>query len=179
MGVSNLEKQVQVVHERDVTNLMVRSNNQLSSRHMQVATVGHKIVTAAKDYVDEQLQLAMNECQQNLPSDMTGRALLDHYEKDEGVQYWYQARLRLQGEQDGRANSLLFTSAAEGWQYIFIDTPMANAFVTEILPRRFFITNTMLEVATTANELAVVLGHEGRLLWNRRNDLIFLWIHQN
>ena len=46
------------------------------------------------------------------------------------------------------------------WQYVFVKSSQPNAFVSEVLPQRFFITTGMLEVATTPDELALILGHE-------------------
>lgn len=108
------------------------------------------IVRAASNYVKEQLQIAINECKAKLPPDITEADLIEALQYDEKVDEWHKARLRLEGE---RADKL--------WQYIFIETASPNAFVTEILPQRFFITSSMLQIAETSDELAVVLGHEG------------------
>lgn len=120
------------------------------SPHHQVAAIGHRIVSAARDYVEAELQAAMNSVKANLPEDIDEAAALAYYQAHPDVQYWQEARLRLEGEQ----------RHSRAWQYIFIDSRAANAFVTEILPQRFFITSAMLDVATTEHELAMVLGHE-------------------
>uniref|UniRef100_A0A7S1UWR7 Peptidase M48 domain-containing protein n=2 Tax=Grammatophora oceanica TaxID=210454 RepID=A0A7S1UWR7_9STRA len=48
------------------------------------------------------------------------------------------------------------------WIYMVIDTKLPNAFVTELLPKRIFVTTAMLQPSVIANddELAMVLGHE-------------------
>ena len=46
------------------------------------------------------------------------------------------------------------------WQYVFVQSKEPNAFVSEVLPQRFFITTAMLDIATTPDELALILGHE-------------------
>jgi Zn-dependent protease with chaperone function len=47
------------------------------------------------------------------------------------------------------------------WQYIVIDTPIPNAFVSEMLPQRFFVTTGLFqEFVTNDDELAMILGHE-------------------
>jgi Zn-dependent protease with chaperone function len=109
------------------------------------------IVRAASGHIQEQLQQARNDCQATLPSDISQADLLIALQRDPQVQEWEQARLRLEGEY-----------ADKQWQYIFIDSKLPNAFVTEILPQRFFITSSMLEIAETSDELALILGHEGR-----------------
>ena len=108
------------------------------------------IVQAARGYVKEQLQAAMDDCKSTLPPDISQADLVIAMQQDEAVQEWHQARLRLEGEYGDKT-----------WQYIFVQTKNPNAFVTEILPQRFFITSSMLQIAETSDELAVVLGHEG------------------
>lgn len=135
--------QVHTVRETDIS----WSSRQ---RHHQVAQVGHQIVSVARAYVQEELQKAMNELRARLPPDTVQEEFMQECEKDEQVQHWYDARMRLQGE----------GVKDRPWEYIFIESPSPNAFVTEILPQRFFITTAMLNVAETPDELAMVLGHE-------------------
>jgi Zn-dependent protease with chaperone function len=119
-------------------------------RHHQVAAVGHKIVSTAREYVERELEGSIQAVRALLPADVDQATELQAMDGDKTVQFWHQARLRLEGE----------SVVKQPWQYVFIDSPAPNAFVTEILPRRFFITTSMLNVATTPDELAVVLGHE-------------------
>jgi Zn-dependent protease with chaperone function len=142
-GVTDLEKDVQIVTEHDI-----RFFSQ--QRHHQVAAVGHKIIEAARAHVQEEVEAAMAAVKAKLPEDIDEASALLQYDRDPTVQYWHQARLRIMGEE----------VVGRPWQYIFIQSPAPNAFVTEILPRRFFITSAMLDVATTADELGMVLGHE-------------------
>jgi Zn-dependent protease with chaperone function len=142
-GTTDIEKDVQIVTENDI-----RFFSQ--QRHHQVAAVGHKIIEAAREHVQEELTSAMAAVKEKLPEDIDEASALIQYDKDPTVQYWHQARLRIMGEE----------VVSRPWQYIFIQSPAPNAFVTEILPRRFFITSAMLDVATTADELGMVLGHE-------------------
>lgn len=124
-----------------------------------VAVVGYRIVQAAQQHCREQLQTAMQHVDAQLPPDMTPSQAMQYYAANETVVFWQQALERVQGDSSSSSSS----SASNPWHYVLIDSPQANAFVTEILPRRFFITTSMLQVATTANELAIVLGHEGNV----------------
>jgi len=142
-GCNDPEKDVRIVNETDIS-------WHSRQRHHQVAAVGHKIVSTARDYVETELEQAMEAVRANLPDDITPEAELLAMELSEQVQFWYNARLRLEGE----------AVVKQPWQYIFIDSTAPNAFVTEILPRRFFITTAMLNIAETPDDLAVVLGHE-------------------
>lgn len=134
---------VHIVSEKDIS-------WHSSARHHQVAAVGHKIVSRAREYVEDRLEEAMQSIKNKLPPDIAPERQLAAMEGDADVQFWYHARLRLEGE----------AVQKQPWQYIFIESAAPNAFVTEVLPRRFFITTGMLKVAETPDELAVVLGHE-------------------
>jgi Zn-dependent protease with chaperone function len=142
-GTQDLENDVHIVHEKEIS-IFSRS------KPHQVAAVGHRIINAARVYVNEQLQAAMNDVTAVLPADIDAKYAREAMERDETVQFWLDARLRIEGE----------GIISKPWQYIFIRSPNPNAFVSEILPHRFFITEALLEIATTPDELAVILGHE-------------------
>lgn len=143
VGVKDREKDVHMLKEGEI-------NFMSPAQHHQIASVGQKIVTAARQHVQEQLQVAMHAAKATLPSDVTPEQAKALLSKNDAVQFWLQARFRISGE----------LVEPNKWQYILIDSPDPNAFVTEILPFRFFITTSMMKIATTADELAVVLGHE-------------------
>ncbi|GAX27100.1 hypothetical protein FisN_13Lh356 [Fistulifera solaris] len=157
-------KSVGVTHEQQVLIICDSSSNtmkQATPEQRMVMTVGHQIVQAARVYVQEQLQLALQQAQQDnnneiiMPSDMTPQQQLEYFMTQskfaETIQLWYQAQLRLNGE----------TTFPSPWSYVWIQhSNIPNAFVTEILPRRLFITKAMGQIATTPDEWAVVLGHE-------------------
>lgn len=47
------------------------------------------------------------------------------------------------------------------WQFVLIPSSVPNAFVSELLPRRIFVTTAMFEeFVASQDELALVLGHE-------------------
>jgi Zn-dependent protease with chaperone function len=139
------DDQVQILTEKDVS---FGSRH----RHVQVAAVGHKIVTAARALVQEKLRGSIEAARLQVPADLTDQAMiLQAINQNEAVEYWSSAWERLQGEDN---------SHYKVWQYVFVDSDTPNAFVTELLPCRFFITTGILKVAETPDELAVVLGHE-------------------
>ena len=120
------------------------------ARSHQVAAVGQKIVQSARNLVETELQTAMEAVRRQLPADVTRQQEVAAMLNNDEVVFWDQARLRLEGE----------NVEHQPWEFVFIQSTAPNAFVTEILPRRFFITTAMLQLATTPDELAVVLGHE-------------------
>jgi Zn-dependent protease with chaperone function len=134
---------VEIVNETDISFFS-------KSTHHQVAAVGHRIISTARGYVEQKLEQAMTAVESKLPPDVAPKVALQTMEDDDDVKFWYGARLRLQGENVQNTP----------WKYVFIDSPHPNAFVTEILPQHVFITTSILKLAETPDELAVVLGHE-------------------
>jgi Zn-dependent protease with chaperone function len=141
--MKNIEEDVIIVSEKDIRFFSPQ-------KHHQVAAVGQKIIEAARAHVEEELTAAMAVVKEKLPDDIDKASALAEYEKDRDVDFWQQARFRLMGEE----------LESRPWKYVFIKSSAPNAFVTEILPRFFFISSSMLDVASTADELAMVLGHE-------------------
>jgi Peptidase family M48 len=154
-GATTLDD-VEIVSEQEV-------KKHSSNRHHQVATVGLKIVTAARAFVEENLQTAIQAVLVQLPPGASFETQKAAAVADATVQYWLAAQLRLNGEDiptRAKDGSLTGASIPHSWQYVFLKSAAPNAFVTEVLPHRFFITSAMLDVATTPDEVAVVLGHE-------------------
>mmetsp|Transcript_6482 Transcript_6482/g.13350 ORF Transcript_6482/g.13350 Transcript_6482/m.13350 type:complete len:475 (-) Transcript_6482:42-1466(-) len=139
-GVTDMSH-VQVVGDWEVRKFSGDANH-------QVALVGQKIIQAAKDHVQIKLAKSMAKVRANLPEDMDEKLFEEYYAKDEDCVFWSEAGTRLIGEGD------------RPWQYVFIKTGIANAFVTEMLPQRFFVTTGLLDMASSVDELAFVLGHE-------------------
>ncbi|GAX27558.1 hypothetical protein FisN_13Hh356 [Fistulifera solaris] len=157
-------KSVGVTHEQHVQILDSSSSSSSSKpatpEQRMVMAVGQQIVQAARVYVQEQLQHALQQAARDptaeMPSDMTSQQQLEYFMTQskyaETIQLWYQAQLRLNGESSDHPSP---------WSYVWIQhSNIPNAFVTEILPRRLFITKAMGQIATTPDEWAVVLGHE-------------------
>jgi Zn-dependent protease with chaperone function len=159
MGIVTVDDTtVQVIQETMFTPRMLMKNE-----HAQIAHVGHNIVCAARLTVQEELEKALGEAHKALPSDIAPEQAQIHVQNHPGVQFWYAARERLMGEEVSN----------QPWQYVLVSSPSPNAFVTEILPRRFFLTTSLLKVATSPDELAVVLGHESTSI--RRGMLNDWW----
>lgn len=142
VGVTSPE-QVTVVNENDVSFVS-------QFRHQRMAAVGTKILQAAREHIRVHLKKACDDLEAKLPSDIPKHELAALRENDERTQYWLDAYLRVCGERE----------KPQPWEYVLIESPVPNAFVTEILPYRFFITTGMLELTENADQLALVLGHE-------------------
>lgn len=124
-------------------------------RAEKVAEIGREIIRAARMYVRDQLNEAMRMARQELQVDeenLTKAEFIRKLNENEDVMQWTHALERIEGfSVDGVRN----------WQYIVIDTPVPNAFVSEMLPQRFFVTTGLFqEFVSNDDELAMILGHE-------------------
>ena len=124
-------------------------------RTQRVAIIGREIIRAARALVKEELYKAAVKAKEEivaLKPDITQQELTARINEDEEVEKWVAAQQRIEGEtMDGIQN----------WQYILVDTKIPNAFVTEMLPQRFFVTTGLFEqFVSNDDELAMVLGHE-------------------
>lgn len=125
--------------EADLHSRMVMLNN--------ASVVGEKIVTVAKSYVKAKLKEVVKEATSQMPPEVleNERLLYQALELNEEVDEWTKASRHMDGP----------------WQFILIPSSMPNAFVSEILPHRIFITTSMFEAfIESQDELALVLGHE-------------------
>ena len=109
--------------------------------------VGEKIVKVARKYVRERLTEAVKEATNQMPQNVLEdeNLLYRLLEWDDEVNQWTKARRHMEGS----------------WQFVLIPSAMPNAFVSEILPHRIFITTSLFETfIESQDELALVLGHE-------------------
>jgi Zn-dependent protease with chaperone function len=123
----------------------------------KVAQIGKQIIQAARSHVRQKLAEATRKARAELKIDEEDKELskpeiirLLNEHKD--VEEWTQALERIEG---------FAVDGVENWQYIVIDTPIPNAFVSEMLPQRFFVTTGLFkEFVSNDHELAMILGHE-------------------
>ena len=113
----------------------------------RVGVVGERMTGVARKLVEQELQQVMTNRMQILPKEIVDdedklyRTLL----KDDEFRLWAHAKQRMDGK----------------WKYHLVTSPIPNAFVSELLPQRIFVTTRMLEqFVQTDDEMALVLGHE-------------------
>lgn len=129
---------VHTVHDGDS---LLKSNNKACRR---IARIGRSIVHVAREYVQKQLELTSLAIRAKLPQDITEEQLVSVLMQNDDFQRWYKAKCQLEGS----------------WSYLLLETKIPNAFVSEILPKRIFVTIAMLDIIQNDDELALVLGHE-------------------
>lgn len=160
MGVNSGED-IEMISERMARPRLVRlgwweteeTPTSNDARAQKVADIGREIIRAARTYVRQQLDEAVQKAKKKLESqslDKVEYARLIHADKE--VEFWLEAHERIEGNaSDGIKN----------WQYILLNTQVPNAFVTEMLPQRFFVTTGLFDsFIENDDELAMVLGHE-------------------
>ena len=101
----------------------------------QISRVGCRIIQCAHKYVDMQLKEAYlgalgakKLAELELDADMDEEVLKRLYIEHEKTQEWTDAKSRLDGK----------------WQYTLVQSNVPNAFVSEVLPNRIFVTTSML-----------------------------------
>lgn len=136
-----------------------------------VAAVGQNIIQAARAHVQVKLSESMEKVREKLPDDMEEHILEQHYAKDPDCEYWYNAGLRLMGENDNP------------WHYVFIQTSLPNAFVTGECQKQPINTETLCLQSGSADSqisnLAFVVTQKcclsgfslRRVCWNWQNHL--------
>ena len=158
------KEQILIAHEGEWRNLLSKLRSDLKLRHAQddasydrkhrrmvmmhnSSIVGEKIVKVARNYVKERLIAAVKEATSQMPPEFLEDEILLHQllERDDEVNLWTKARRHMEGH----------------WQFVLIPSEVPNAFVSEILPRRIFVTTSLFETfIESQDELALVLGHE-------------------
>jgi Zn-dependent protease with chaperone function len=132
-----------------------------TSRNHQVASVATKIIQQAKLYIRHELEKAEAEARASILLELSTTKggnnktlseaeIVKRISKSKQVSKWREAQWRVIG-------SDLDT---EPWRFVFVDGPGPNAWVAELLPKRIFITTSLLDFANTIDEVAFVLGHE-------------------
>ena len=126
-------------------------------RTMLVAGVGRDIIRAARKFIrsklDESKANAREEVlKQHFTKKLDPQDLQKMILEDQTVRMWEEAAMRIEGEgADGIKN----------WEFVLLATPIPNAFVTEMLPQKVFVTTGLFEeFVDNTDELALILGHE-------------------
>jgi Peptidase family M48 len=160
MGVEDLEEDVEIVSERGVSGfstlqwIIGRAKVEAEDpRTLKVANIGREVINSARRYVRKNLDDAVEKAKERLDGEYTkdevlARKLLE----DPSVAFWAESLERLEGAQ---------LEGIENWQYVLVKSPIPNAFVSEMLPQRLFVTTGIFDqFVKNDDELAMILGHE-------------------
>lgn len=156
-SVDRKDIDVEVLSEDDLKGKNAASKD----RYHQVAHVAQQIINEGRKHIDAELITAKEEARAKFAADVNAEteeemALLqeqleEQYDKDCNVKLWTEAKVRIDGDELN----------VEPWRFIFVGGGAPpNAWVTEMLPKRVFITKNMLELTKDVDEMAFLLGHE-------------------
>eukprot|EP00531_Pseudo-nitzschia_arenysensis_P010356 CAMPEP_0116117340 /NCGR_PEP_ID=MMETSP0329-20121206/1517_1 /TAXON_ID=697910 /ORGANISM="Pseudo-nitzschia arenysensis, Strain B593" /LENGTH=438 /DNA_ID=CAMNT_0003610891 /DNA_START=113 /DNA_END=1429 /DNA_ORIENTATION=- len=124
-------------------------------RSEKIAMVGRQILKSAQTYVRENFEEAVEKAKELIAKDgvdLDERELARRLNDDPDVQFWINALEHVEGASlDGIQN----------WSYVLISSPIPNAFVSEMLPHKVFVTTGLFDkFVNNDDELAMILGHE-------------------
>ena len=161
MGVEDVEEDVEVVSERGVSGfstlewIIGRSKAKAEDpRTLKVANIGREVINSSIRYVRQNLEEAVESAKERIDEEVRkdevklAKKLLE----DSKVAFWAESLERLEGAQ---------LEGIENWQYVLVKSPIPNAFVSEMLPQRLFVTTGLFDqFVDNDDELAMILGHE-------------------
>jgi len=144
--LSRLREKLQIFHSDNVERYKEHHHRMVMLR--DVAKVGEKIIKVARSYVKSKLAEVVRDAVHQLPPEVQEdeNRLYEALEQIEEVALWTKATRHMEGDT---------------WKFVLIPSVIPNAFVSEILPHRIFITTSMIETFIKSDdELALTLGHE-------------------
>ena len=161
MGVEDVEEDVEIVSERGVSGfstlewIIGRSKAKAEDkRTLKVANIGREVIASSCKYVRQNLEEAVESAKQRVEEDVKKdeAKLAKKLLEDSKVAFWAESLERLEGAQ---------LEGIENWQYVLVKSPIPNAFVSEMLPQRLFVTTGLFDqFVDNDDELAMILGHE-------------------
>ena len=150
---------VEILSEAD----LVGKNSAAASkdRYHQVACVAQQIIQIGRKHIDIEIEKAKETVRTNFVKsanaeteeemELLQEQLEGLYDKDHDVKFWTEAKSRMDGDELN----------VEPWRFIFVGGGASpNAWVTELLPKRVFITKSLLDFVQNVDEMAFILGHE-------------------
>lgn len=143
-----------------------------TNRYYQIASVANELIGAARDHVREQLDeaklavrqresqnrkdfldrsLPVSQSLEEMQDDLFEAHLEEAYSKDPMVKKWREAKVRIEGDELN----------VDPWRFVFLGSGASpNAWVTELLPKRIFITKTITDFCENIDEMAFIMAHE-------------------
>jgi len=152
------DDEVEIVTERGVASRLdspLRNKHVRDPRAERIRKVGRKILQSTQKYVRDNLEEAIFQARERIKKEETfikENALAKKLKEDSEVKYWVAALEHIEGYN---------LEGIDNWSFILISSPIPNAFVSEILPQKIFVTSGLFEqFVKNDDELAIILGHE-------------------
>jgi len=155
--------EVEIVTERGVRSRFDTPLGSLGHRKVQtndprsdkIAIVGREILKSAQTYVRKNFEEAVERAKDKITKDeiyIKERQLAKLLNEDSEVKFWIAALEHVEGAS---------LEGIQNWSYVLISSPIPNAFVSEMLPQKIFVTTGLFDkFVNNDDELAMILGHE-------------------
>lgn len=139
-GTQRDDIDVVVLSENDLT-----KNNARKDAYHQVATVAQQLIQQARIHVEKEYLQAIEVAQRRIMQQqnsrnnhLTAQQLIDQVHRDAKVKFWHEAQQRITGS----SNAL---DVHDPWKFLFVGGAASpNAWVSEMLPKKIFITKSMV-----------------------------------
>jgi hypothetical protein len=160
MGVDDIEDDVEIISERRLSGfstlqwIIGRAKVEAKDpRILRVAKIGKEIINSARRYVRKNLDQAVEKAKGRMDGEYAkDEVLAKKLLQDPSVAFWAESLERLEGAQ---------LEGIENWQFVLVKSSIPNAFVSEMLPQRLFVTTGIFDhFVNNDDELAMILGHE-------------------
>jgi hypothetical protein len=113
--------QVKTFTSEDKPMLALTATGQLQAKTVRI---GNDIIRVASLYVRGEIVKAIKKIREKAPSDISNEEFIKLCHANEEFEFWTTSLCRVEGEDPDVP-----------WKYVLIDSPNANAFVSEILPQ--------------------------------------------
>ena len=161
---------VLVLSELDLSDRKAKQQIKVN-RYYQIASVANQLIGAAREHVHERLDEAKQVVRERelktgikalkssaveMPNQgdlekLFAAQLEEAYDKDPTVVKWRDAKVRIEGDELN----------VDPWRFIFLGSGASpNAWVTELLPKRIFITKSITDFCANIDEMAFIMAHE-------------------
>mmetsp|Transcript_41565 Transcript_41565/g.46372 ORF Transcript_41565/g.46372 Transcript_41565/m.46372 type:complete len:435 (-) Transcript_41565:921-2225(-) len=152
------DDEVVIITERGVSSRFDtphRGDKTKDPRAERIRKVGREILTSAQRYVRENFEEAIERAKERITKDelyIKNKELATKLNEDSEVKIWVAALEHVEG---------FNLQGIDSWSFVLISSPIPNAFVTEMLPQKIFVTTGLFDqFVENDDELAIILGHE-------------------
>jgi len=152
------DDEVLIVSERGVSSRFdtpLRGDKTKDPRADKIRKVGREILKSAQKYVRENFEEAVERAKERITKNesyIKDKALAEKLNEDDEVELWVAALEHVEG---------FSLEGIDSWSFVLISSPIPNAFVSEMLPQKIFVTTGLFDqFVTNDDELAIILGHE-------------------
>jgi len=151
------DDEVEIVTERGVRSRFdtpLHGSKTKDPRAERIKNVGREILKSTQKYVRKNLEEAIERAKERITKNeyVKDKVLANKLSEDSEVALWVAALEHVEG---------FSLEGIESWSFVLISSPIPNAFVSEMLPQKIFVTTGLFDLfVKNDDELAMIIGHE-------------------